>query len=131
MTHSYIEAKKRIPSQRLKMVKMLKEAGEQGVTNVQFVNVGLGYGARLTELYQMGYEIDVDSLANGVYKYILRKEPGDIKSVMKAVEEIMMEIDRDYDGSITAKELESLLKSKNFRIVRRHGWFRKGGNQNA
>jgi hypothetical protein len=106
---------------------MLKEAGEQGTTNVEMARVGLGYGARLTELYQMGYEIDSYPLVNGVYNYILRKEPGELKPIMKAAEEVLWEIERKYGGSIETDELKDLLESKDFRIVRSHGWFRTKG----
>lgn len=69
------EAKKRLPSQKETILRLLREAGTTGVTNVRLTKVALRYGAPLGALYQDGYKIETINLGDGLVKYILRGEP--------------------------------------------------------
>jgi hypothetical protein len=123
---SYAEAKYRIPSQKEKMINLLREAGENGVTNKEFQNICIRWTARISELYKDGYEIDMQQVNGGIYKYVLKKEPGMKKSYDRAVDELIGEIDEKYNGSITGEDLEQLLKSKKFNVVRQSGSYVSG-----
>lgn len=121
--------KERIPSQREKIIKALKDAGAEGVTNTELVRICLRYGARLQELYKMGYLITHEAIKdengeNGVYKYVLLKEPSTIEYHNNAAEEIFFEIRNFYEDGITSGELKMLLEYKFFYIIRKPNWYK-------
>ena len=122
---TFDEAMQRIPSQREKILHLLKDAGEEGILNTELVGVCLRYGARISELNSMGYLIDIKREGKGVYRYILKKVPSKIEYHSRAEDEILHIIDVEYDGNIDAIELKELLLDKNFHITRRPNWFKQ------
>jgi hypothetical protein len=122
---SYREAQERIPSQIEKIVNLLKEAGEEGVTNVALSAISFKYDARLSELRSRGYEIETTHEAKSVYKYVLKKIPADEKFLVNATDEIIMIVEADFNGSITTNELIDLLDQKHFHITRKSGWYKQ------
>lgn len=128
---SYDDAQDRIPNQIEKMINLLKESGEKGVTNNQLSKICLGYGTRISELYQKGYEIEVTSKGRGVYKYVLKKSPtSELKFYENAKEEIIRTIKQDFNDRISGNELRLLLNKKDFNIRRNQNWFKKNTNIN-
>ena len=119
MTSILQEAKKRNPSQKDLMVKMLKRAGEQGVTNIEFARVANCYGARLSELYSAGYKISITSLGDGVYKYVLDYAPDHPKKAVKKLDELVGVIDNKFGGAVTAYELDELIESLSINVRRK------------
>ena len=116
------EATKRMPTQREKLLKVLREAGRNGVLNTELVEICIGYRSRIAELYQMGYQIDVENVEKGVCIYTLRKEPETpVTNIPSAVSVVADEIQSKYHGAITADNLLALLQELNFNIVRKHG----------
>jgi hypothetical protein len=101
---------------------MLRNAGENGLTNTQLKDFCIRWDARVRELYQKGYVIEVVSLGNGVYQYVLKSEPEVVPpKPQKAIHMLMEEIQQRFDGSVTSSELMELLKDKGLNIVRKHG----------
>lgn len=121
---SYREAQERIPSQIEKIVNLLKEAGEEGVTNVALSAISFKYDARLSELRSKGYEIETVYDGKGIYRYILRKIPADNKFHRNATEEILQLVDEKFEGLITTDQLKALLDFKYFHITRKSGWYK-------
>lgn len=121
----YDDALKRIPSQREKIVNLLKEAGEEGLLNTFLVGVCIRFGARISELNSMGYLIDIKCEGKGVYRYILKKVPSQIQYHDRAEDIIFHIIDSEYDGIIDAHELKELLIDKDFHITRKPNWFKQ------
>jgi hypothetical protein len=59
-------------SQREQVYTMLKQAGSEGVTNGQFVNVSiLRYSARIKELRDAGHRIEGRQITRGTFRYEL------------------------------------------------------------
>lgn len=110
-------------TQRSKIIHMLKEAGNEGCTNVEMSKVSLRYGGHIGELHRMGYKIKKMHLDGGVYRYFLLSEPGDIKYFSNAHDETLNDINENYDGWISTEQLENLLETKHFYIVRKPGWY--------
>jgi hypothetical protein len=122
---TYEDALNRIPSQRERIVNLLKDAGEEGVLNTQLNNICLRYGARISELVSMGYVIDIKREGKGLYRYFLKKVPSEIQYHKRAEDEILYIIDADYDGMIETLELKKLLLEKDFHIIRKPNWFKQ------
>lgn len=114
---------KRLITQRQKFINALKEAGSEGLTNVELSKISLRYGGHLGDLYRKGYNIQKYNLDGGVFKYVLISEPADIKYFQNANEEIFAAIRENYNDSITWDELKNLLEEKHFHITRKSGWY--------
>ncbi|MGG3890220.1 hypothetical protein [Metabacillus fastidiosus] len=126
MTQTLKEAKKRIPSQRDKIIKLLKESGEQGATNKELQNICIRWDARVRELYQLGYVIEVNPIGNGVYNYKLVSEPETtVEKPKKAIEILIHKINKKYDGEINSDDLNNLLESEGLQVVRKYGSHKK------
>lgn len=117
-----IEESRRI-TQRQKIIHMLREAGNEGCTNIELSKISLRYGAHLGELYTKGYRIKKVYLDGGVFKYFLVSVPGDIKHFKNAQEEVLNDIEEYYDDAIQSSQLEVLLEEKHFHIIRKPGWY--------
>ena len=89
-------------SQRERTLAALREAGEAGVTSLEFVKTGCGlrYGARIQELRAEGYEIDVARIGSEptVYRYTLKSAP----PVPARPEGQELVTDRQPDGWVSA-----------------------------
>lgn len=65
------------PSQHSRIIKMLKEAGKNGVENYRFARSGiLCYSKRISELRREGHKIEgerqiINGRSTGVWKYYL------------------------------------------------------------
>ena len=122
---TYDEALNRIPSQRERILNLLKDADEEGVLNIHLSDICLRYGARISELNSMGYLIDIKREGKGVYRYILKRVPSEIQYHSRAEDEILRIIDVEYGGSIDAMELKALLIDKHYHITRKPNWFKQ------
>ncbi len=120
---SFEEAKGRIPSQIEKIITLLKNAGEEGVTNTELSKISLQYSARLMELRLKGFVIETIAIKNGVYKYVLKKMADEIYYT-NATDDILMMIKHDYQDAISSEQLRALLIKKYFNIQRKAGWFK-------
>jgi hypothetical protein len=119
-----VETKVRTESQRLKILNLLRSAGNDGVTNVDLVKVALRYSARIQEMYVAGYEINVEELAGGLTKYVLVKEPETKKSKPdKALNVLVEGIKNKYNGNISVEQLIEELNNNNFTVRRNIGTF--------
>ncbi len=64
------------PTQRQRILELLRARGRFGATNVDLVALKIfRYSSRLRELRQQGFCIDTVRVSEGLYKYILRSEP--------------------------------------------------------
>lgn len=120
------DVKERAKHQRAKIVKALRKAGLKGLTNVELIqNITPSLGARMSELYERGYSVDVRKIRDGVYRYVLLAEP--IKPYSKpkrATDIILEEILNRYDDQISSQALKSLLDRKGFIVCRRSGSYK-------
>lgn len=121
---TYFEAQKRIPSQAERIINLLKEAGADGVSNIELSKISLKYDSRISELRMRGYEIETTHKKKGVYKYFLIKTPSIDTFYLNATDEILMIIDTDFGGNIQTNELRSLLILMHFHITRKSGWYK-------
>lgn len=121
---TYFDARQRIPSQTERIIKLLREAGEDGVTNHALSKISLKYDSRISELRMRGYEIETTHEKKGVYRYVLIKAPSIDTIYLNATDEILMLIDTDFGGNIQSKELKSLLDLMHFHITRKSGWYK-------
>ncbi|WP_145413399.1 hypothetical protein [Paenibacillus xylanexedens] len=116
------ETKERTETQRDKIVAALRRAGESGVTNVELNKIALRYNARIQELYVRGYKIHSEDLDGGVTKYILISEPTEpFKRPDKAVDILIGDIESNYNGNISARELNEYLDAQGFTVRRKVG----------
>jgi hypothetical protein len=121
---TYFEARQRIPSQAERIINLLKEAGADGVTNIQLSKISLKYDSRISELRMRGYDIETTHKKKGVYKYVLKKTPSIDSMYLNATDEILMIVDTDFGGNIQTNELRSLLVLMHFHITRKSGWYK-------
>lgn len=118
---SYQEAKARIPTLREQILQKLIEAGNKGVTNLEFQKMCVRWNSRLSELYSQGYQTKVIQEGKGIYKYILTKQPDKILKPKKAIEILLESIQQKYDNMISSNDLQDLLNTHNFIISRKGG----------
>lgn len=118
------ETKVRTESQRLKILSLLRSAGNNGVTIVDLAKIAKRYNARIQEMYVEGYEIKVEDLGGGLTKYTLVKEP-ETKKIKpdKALNVLIDGIKSKYDGSVSVEQLIEELNSNNFTVRRNIGTF--------
>jgi hypothetical protein len=122
-TREYQDALNRIPTQQQKILDLLRDAGEQGITNKELSNVSLQYSARIHELRKAGCIIDHDKTeVNGVYRYYLRKLPATVKFFDSAENEFLNRIEKKYGLSLEIKED---LTELNFHVKRRANWYKE------
>lgn len=118
--------KERIPTQREKILNLLREAGSKGVTNSYMSKIALNYKARIQELYEKGYVIEVESLKRGLFRYTLLEEPESVQEKPpRAIDVLKQNIHVKYGGAITSEQLESILDNMNFQVVRRSGFHKQ------
>jgi hypothetical protein len=66
----------KIPSQRDQILRLLRERGPSGVTNVELNGICFRYGARLWELRREGHSIRTENRGSGVFAFVLDAQPG-------------------------------------------------------
>jgi hypothetical protein len=119
------EVKKRIPTQRTRLLKILRAAGEEGVLNTELVKVCIGYRSRIAELYQQGYEIECHHVegVSGLCTYILRREPESKRKPKPAIDIFEEQLKNKLPSSANSviDILADVLKNSNLNIVRRAG----------
>jgi hypothetical protein len=63
------------PSQRNEILRLLRQRGSLGATNVELNAIGFRYGARLWELRKGGFSIRTERLeAEGLFRFVLVEE---------------------------------------------------------
>ncbi|MGM7720645.1 hypothetical protein [Metabacillus sp. Hm71] len=123
--NSYIEAKKRMPTQREQILNKLRDAGDKGVTNTELLEIAIRYTARLHELYQQGYIIETVSINDGVYNYILKGEPEGETSVSAAVDILAERLNHEYSLGLDPGQLKELLVDSGLRVCRKSGSYKR------
>ena len=115
-----LEAKHRIPTQRERIVELLKERGELGATNAELSRIALCYQTRVFELVEQGYEIKLENLGKGLVKYVLVKEPDAPVAPRKPIRDIVVEeINENYGGLMDVSSLYELLEKCNAMVSRK------------
>lgn len=104
----------RIAKQTQKILQALRDAGEDGMTNVELSEIGLRYGGNLGILYQKGYKISKKGLGNGVYRYVLLSEPDTLVTREKALDKLLAGV--ESMGLVDKDELVELLNSFNISV---------------
>lgn len=105
----------RILKKKEQVLNALRNAGKNGITNVELSAIALCYGGYLGELYEQGYKIDRVSIGEkGVHKYILISEPSTIVIRDKAIDKLMLEVSKQE--SISVEGLKKILKDNNIEV---------------
>ena len=101
---------------------MLRDAGEDGVTNAEMSKVSLRYGGHINELYRKGYKIKKFNLDGGLFRYILISEPANIIYFKNANDETIEDIEKMF-GNEVSDGLKNYLDEKHFHVVRKKDWY--------
>ena len=73
----------RTPAQRERILRLLRERGPEGVSNVELNQVGYRYGARLWELRKQGFSIQTIREGESLSRFVLVSEPEQPKRLPK------------------------------------------------
>ncbi len=68
------------PTQREKILNLLRQRGRAGAINSDLVGIAYRYSSRLREIRQMGFEVSNHCVREGVFKYVLVREPEVVKA---------------------------------------------------
>ena len=121
---SFDEAMKRIPSQTEKIINLLKEAGADGVTNIQLAEITFKYDARISELRMKGYIIETVYIGKSVYKYVLKKIPSNPDNFRSATDQVLLDL-YDQFGERVSKYLANYFEHNHFHVTRKSGWYKR------
>ncbi|AKQ08451.1 hypothetical protein PQE66_gp136 [Bacillus phage PBC2] len=110
----YKSEKQRLVSKREQILNVLRSAGSKGVTNAELSVTALRYGGSLGELYKLGYEIETESLGDGLYKYTLVSEPETLVKREKAIDLLLKEVEKQ--GMVSKNDLLAILENKNIAV---------------
>lgn len=116
MNTTYEELKKRKPTQKQRMLQMLRDAGDKGVKNIDFTRISIRYGGMLGEFYKEGYKIDTIPLDGGVVKYILCEEPTAEFKKKKDAKDAFFDSIKEKFGLELANELDSIMEKINVNL---------------
>ncbi len=114
--------RKRIMTQRQKIIQMLIDAGDEGVTNTEMNKISLRYGGHINELYRQGYKIKKMNLGGGIYRYWLLSIPSQIKIPENAHDIFLDEVEKKGDEEMSALCSE-IFEELFFHTVRKNGWY--------
>lgn len=70
---------RRSPNQREKILNLLRQRGRAGAFNSDLVGIAYRYSSRLREIRQMGFEVSTQYVREGVFRYVLEREPEVVK----------------------------------------------------
>jgi hypothetical protein len=116
-----VAQKRRAKVQNDIILKMFSERKEDGITNTELKRISNNYTARMSELAKKGYVIDCESLGNGVYKYVLVKEPSSETTYERAIDLFWSVFEEKYDGIADREVLENIFEEQGLNIVRKWG----------
>lgn len=106
--------KQRIAKKKDMILQALRNAGKYGVTNAELSKIALRYGGHLGKLYEEGYVINKESLGDGLYNYVLIKEPSTIIVREKAINKLISEVSKR--GTINSAELIAIMDEINVAV---------------
>lgn len=116
------EDRKRLKTQREKILQALKEAGEEGMTNLDLSRISLRYGGHLGDLYRKGYKIEKIKLDGGLFRYFFISEPSKETIHNKAIDDFVESVLKK-GGSIKAYEVKPLMNELGFQMNRQSNWY--------
>lgn len=100
----------RLNDKRTDILVALRMAGHKGLTNVDLSKITLRYDGYLGKLYELGYVIEKTNLDNGLYNYVLTREPEvENYELPKAVDVLLEKV--ALRGSVTQEELSKLIEN--------------------
>lgn len=112
------EVKKRAKSQCDKILDKLRDAGCEGITNVDMSSITLNHTARMAEMRKRGYKFEVTDDGYGVFTYKLISEPQIKMEQEKAIDIFWREI---QGSSLDEEELKEIIDRNGFNVVRKWG----------
>lgn len=113
------EAKERAPKVKEKVLSMLLEGGEQGVTNDKLNSISMRFADSIYRLRLDGHDIEVENLGQGVVKYMLKDTPLKKIDYEKGIEVVKREIAENFDGTVTVEQLLEVFDKHRLNITRR------------
>lgn len=66
---------KNAPSQKERILSLLRARGPAGVTNLELNNICFRYGGRIFDLRKEGWQIETRQESEGVFRFILHAAP--------------------------------------------------------
>ncbi len=117
MPTAYRKAQEKMPYRKDIILRMLRNAGEKGVTNTELQKVSLRYSACIgTYMKNQGYEIRVKNLGGGLCRYYLISEPETINygKPENAVDILLREIEENFGGEVSSEDLVKILSRNDF-----------------
>jgi hypothetical protein len=111
------ESKARQSTQKETVLKMLQEAGEQGVTNTKLRRVALRFTSIIHLLKKDGYIIETVSDGDGVYRYVLKGKTEPVKE--SSALDILIQAIEDEGGIVTVDRLLQIMEEKNLIFKRK------------
>src|SRR5699024_9113770 len=97
---------KRMMNKKKDVLKALKDAGDNGLTNQELSRIARRYGAYLGEMYKEGYEIPKTNLGNVLFRYIYKSLPKNKIVREKAMNKIINESRKS--GEVNKDEFETI-----------------------
>lgn len=116
------ETRKRLATQRQKIIQMLMDAGQDGVTNTEMSKVSLRYGGHINEMGRQGYKYTKINLGGGVFNYKLFYIPSQIK-IPENAHDIFMDTIEKRCGDEFSAECSEIFDELYFHVVRKNGWY--------
>lgn len=116
------ETRKRLATQRQKIIQMLRDAGDEGVTNTEMAVVSLRYGGHINEMGRQGYKYKKMNLGGGVFRYWLLSVPSQINIPENAHDIFMDQVEKRCGEEMSA-EVSEIFEELYFHAVRKNGWY--------
>jgi hypothetical protein len=113
---------KRLLTQRQKIIQMLVDAGDDGVTNAEMNKISFRYGGHINEMGRQGYKYKKMHLGGGLFRYWLISIPSQIKIPENAHDIFMDEVETRCGEDISA-EISEIFDDLYFHVVRKNGWY--------
>lgn len=106
---------KRRNSKRQEILSLLKNSGDNGITNTELSKISLRYGAHIGAFYEMGYVIKKVDMGNGVFKYIfVSNPPKDLSKKITAKDKLVEIIDEM--GSVDSIDFLNILEENGINV---------------
>ncbi|WP_411685008.1 hypothetical protein [Aeromonas caviae] len=101
----YKAALGRLDSQQKRILRLLEARDSKGAYNFELAKIAMSYQRRIHELVEQGYQILVQRVTQGTYKYVLIGKQSTHPQNQPILEKVIQEIEENYGGSVDALEL--------------------------
>lgn len=106
--------------QRLKIIRLLQERGEEGAINLELNEIALRYTSHISELRSEGFVINCKNEGGGVFRYTLEHIPVFPAAPVSALETFYKAVE-GLGGVVTKEEIEGILNAHSLNVVKNWG----------